>query len=262
MAGAAVLAARAALRAGAGLVYVASASENRVVLQSAAPEAIFVDVSDPAALAARAEDVDAIAVGPGMGTDASGEGVLRSVLDAGSQPLVLDADALTLLGAGRPRSVAEAAAGRPCLVTPHAGEMARISRFGGDDIRARPVEVARASADDFGCAVLLKGLPSLVAFPNAPVLVDSVGTSDLATGGMGDVLTGTAAALLARGLSPRLAGALALHGAGRAAARAGKGEGILPTDVIANLRDAFAESGPGESDLDLSCVVLDLDAAR
>jgi hydroxyethylthiazole kinase-like uncharacterized protein yjeF len=262
MAGAAVLAARAALRTGAGLVYVASAPENRVVLQSAAPEAIFVDASDAGALAERAAAVDAVAVGPGIGTDAQGERVLGAVLDAGTQPLVLDADALTLLGAGRPRPLAQVAAARPALLTPHVGEMERITKHGRDEIRARRVEIARATAAELGCVVLLKGLPSLVAAPGAPVLLDSVGTSDLATGGMGDVLTGTAGALLARGLEPRDAGALALHGTGRAAVRAGKGEGILPVDVVSHLRDALTEPGPGESDLDLACVLLDLDAAR
>jgi NAD(P)H-hydrate repair Nnr-like enzyme with NAD(P)H-hydrate dehydratase domain len=140
--------------------------------------------------------------------------------------------------------------------------MERITKHDREDIRARRVEVARATAAELGCAVLLKGLPSLVAAPDAPVLLDSVGTSDLATGGMGDVLTGTAGALLARGMKPREAGALALHGSGRAAVRAGKGEGILPVDVVSHLRDALAEAGPGESDLDLACVLLDLDAAR
>lgn len=262
MAGAAVLAARAALRAGAGLVHVASAADNRVILQSAAPETIFVDASDRDALVERAAAADAVAVGPGLGTDKSGEQVLSAVLHAGTQPLVLDADALTLLGSGRPCSVEQAAGARPCLITPHAGEMARISRFGKDEIRSRRVEVAREASETLGCAIILKGLPSLVAVPGEPVLIDSVGSSDLATGGMGDVLTGTAGALLARGLNPRLAGALALHGSGRAAARAGRGEGILPVDIVSHLRDAFAEPGPGETDLDLGCVVLDLDPAR
>ena len=262
MAGAAVLAARAALRTGAGLVYVASAPENRVVLQSVVPEAIFIDAADPAALSERAAAVDAVAVGPGIGIDARGERVLASVLDAGAQPLVLDADALTLLGGGRMRPLADVTAARPALLTPHVGEMQRITPHGRADIRAGRVEIARATAAELGCAVLLKGLPSLVAAPGAPVLIDSVGTSDLATGGMGDVLTGAAGALLARGLALREAGALALHGTGRAAVRAGRGEGILPVDVVSHLRDALAESGPGASELDLPSVLLDLDAAR
>ena len=226
------------------------------------PRAIFVDASDQDAIAQRAAVVDAVAVGPGIGTDAQGERVLAAVLEAGAQPLVLDADALTLLAAGRPRALTEVAAARPSLVTPHAGEMERITRHTREEIQTRRVEVARAAATELGCTVLLKGLPSLVAAPGAPVLLDSVGTSDLATGGMGDVLTGTAGALLARGLGPREAGALALHGSGRAAVRAGRGEGILPVDVVSHLRDALSETGPGESELDLPCVVLDLDAAR
>lgn len=262
MAGAAVLAARAALRAGAGLVHVASAADNRVILQSAAPETIFVDASDRDAVVERAAAADAVAVGPGLGTDSSGEQVLGAVLNAGTQPLVLDADALTLLASGRPRSLEQVTAARPCLITPHAGEMARISPFGKEELRERRVEVAREVSEALGCALILKGLPSLVAAPGEPVLIDSVGSSDLATGGMGDVLTGTAGALLARGLDPRLAGALALHGSGRAAARAGRGEGILPVDIVSHLRDAFTEPGPGETDLDLGCVMLDLDPAR
>ena len=140
--------------------------------------------------------------------------------------------------------------------------MQRITSYTREEIVARRVEVARETATELGCTVLLKGLPSLVASPGEPVLIDSVGTSDLATGGMGDVLTGTGGALLARGLTPRMAGALALHGSGRAAVRAGRGEGILPVDVVAHLPDALGEVGPGESELDLPCVVLDLDAAR
>src|SRR5690606_17078513 len=127
---------RAALRAGAGLVHVASAAENRGVLQAAAPEAIFVDAADGAALAERARAADALAVGPGIGTDARGEQVLAAVLDAEPRALVLDADALTLLGAGRPRPLREVTRARPCLLTPHAGEMERIARWGRDEIRA------------------------------------------------------------------------------------------------------------------------------
>ncbi len=263
VAGAAVLAGSAALRAGAGLVHVASSEANRPILQAVLPEAIFVDVDDHAALRRRAGAVDALAVGPGMGTDDRAAGVLAELLEAsGSAPLVLDADALTLLGAGRPAALKDVCSGRSVLVTPHVGEMTRITDVGADAIRADRVGVARDTAEGLGCAVLLKGLPSVVAAPGRPVLVDTQGTSDLATGGVGDVLTGTAGALLARGLGPREAGALALHLSGRAAARARRGEGLLPRDVVAELPGALSEEGSGVTDLDLPFVLLDLDPPR
>src|SRR5690606_31851906 len=128
--------------------------------------------TDAAALAERAVAVDALAVGPGLGTDARAEAALAAVLDAGPQPMVLDADALTLLGSGRPLALSAVAGARPVLVTPHPGEMVRIARFGRDEIAADRVEVARAAALDLGCVVLLKGQPSVVAAPDHPVLID------------------------------------------------------------------------------------------
>ena len=263
MAGAAVLAGGAALRAGAGLVYVASEEANRAVLQATLPEAIFVDVDDDAALRERGGAVDAVAVGPGLGTDDRAAHVLATLLEASDgSPFVLDADALTLLGAGRPCGPADVAARRPTLLTPHAGEMTRITALDKDAVRADPVGAARETAERLGCALLLKGLPSVVAAPGAPVLVDLHGTSDLATGGVGDVLTGTAGALLAQGLAPREAGGVALHASGRAAALAGRGPGLLPRDVVARLPEALAGDGPRASELGLPFVVLDLDPPR
>jgi NAD(P)H-hydrate repair Nnr-like enzyme with NAD(P)H-hydrate dehydratase domain len=94
------------------------------------------------------------------------------------------------------------------------------------------------------------------------VLIDAVGSSDLATAGMGDVLTGVAGALLAQGLPPRTAAALALHTSGRAARLAARGRGLIPEDVIERLPDALAESGEGASDLRFPGVLFDQDPAR
>lgn len=264
MAGAAVLAARAALASGVGLLHVASVPENRVILQEKVPEAIFVDAGDPEAMADAARSVDAVAAGPAVGTDDEAAERLTAVLDAArGRPTVLDADALTLAGAGAIPGLDALGSAGPVLLTPHPGEMARICDDPGDRIRETPVEVARKTAGGTGCTVLLKGLPSVVAPPEGPVMVDSVGSSDLAAGGMGDVLTGVCGSLLAQGIeAPVRAGALGLHHSGRAAARAGKGAGLTPSDVVARLPEALTEEGPGSTDLDYPFVVFDRDPPR
>jgi len=258
------MAARSALASGVGLLRVASAAENRVILQERVPEAIFVDADDREAVTAAASTVDALAVGPGIGADGKGAARLGAALEgAGGLPVVVDADALTLVGAGEAPSLEELGAAGPVLLTPHPGEMARIVPDDRERILELPVEVARETARRTGCTVLLKGLPSVVAPPDGPVVVDAVGTSDLATGGMGDVLTGVCGSYLAQGVeAPVRAGALALHHSGRAAVRAGMGVGLTPEDVIAHLPAALSERGPGTTDLELPFVVFDRDPPR
>lgn len=262
MAGAAVLAVRGALRVGAGLVQVCSPAANRAVLQVAVPEAIYVDPDDGDALETAVRQAAAVAVGPGLGAGAGGEALLARVLSLPRVPLVADADALNLLAAGRPTDVGGAVAGRPALLTPHPGEMGRLRGLDAPAWAARRVAVVREAAEAWGCAVVLKGAPSLVAAPSAPVTVDVQGSSDLATAGMGDVLTGVCAGLLAQGCSPRDAGAVGLYLTGRAATVAGRGASLTPSDVLRWLPDVLAERGPGTSELGMPFVLLDVDAAR
>ncbi|GMR12904.1 MAG: bifunctional ADP-dependent NAD(P)H-hydrate dehydratase/NAD(P)H-hydrate epimerase [Gemmatimonadota bacterium] len=263
MAGAAVMAARAALRAGVGLLRVASPPENREVVQSTVPEAIYVDTTDPRALVDGISSSTAVAAGPGIGTDQAAAEVLTRVLEAESEaPLLLDADALTMAGAGAIPSFSDLPDERPVLVTPHVGEMSRISDATVEEIAAGRAEVARRTSRSLGVTVLLKGLPSVVANPEGSLMVDTVGTSDLATGGMGDVLAGVAGAFLAQAADPLVAGALGLVTSGRAAVRADKGASLLPEDVIEELPHAMMETGEGVTDLDLPFVVFDQDPPR
>ena len=263
MAGAAVMAGRAAQRSGLGLLRVAAAPENREIIQATVPEAIFVDFTDEDALAAAMQGSRAVAAGPGLGRDDTAAAILASVLTSKhARPTVLDADALTLAGAGRTPPLAEVAAGRPLVLTPHTGEMERIGPWTRDQIRADRVGVARSAAESSGAVLLLKGLPSVVAAPGESVRVDTVGTSDLATGGMGDVLTGVVGSFLAQGAPPSAAAALALFFCGRAAALASRSAGLIPDDVIERLPDALQEAGDGSSDLGLPFVVFDQDAPR
>jgi hydroxyethylthiazole kinase-like uncharacterized protein yjeF len=265
MAGAAVLAAGAALRAGAGLVRIASAPENREILQTAVPAAIFVDATDARALEEALGDSTAVAAGPGLGRDSWARELLARAL-GGEIPLLLDADALNIVAEGGATggvaSLADVAQRRPMLVTPHAGEMARLAPDSKEALKRGRLPWARAWAERNGCVLLLKGSPSLVAAPEQPVLIDSVGSSDLATAGMGDVLSGVGGAFLAQGLKPREAGALALQVSGRAARRAAKGRGLIPDDVVAHLPEALAERGEGSTDLSVSGLLLDQDPAH
>jgi NAD(P)H-hydrate epimerase len=262
MAGAAVMAGRAAQRAGLGLLRVASVPENRSVLQATVPEAVFVDATDATALEQALEGV-ALAVGPGLGRDAAAGALIDRVLNAqGQAPVVLDADALTLAGDGRMDGLRAMAARRPVVVTPHLGELERISDATRAQVEEDRFAVARRVAADLGATVLLKGMPSVVAEPAGRVLVDTVATSDLATGGMGDVLTGALGSFLAQGASAADAAGLALYHTGRAARLAERGAGLIPDDVIERLPTALAESGNGWTDLDLPSLCFDQDLPR
>ncbi len=259
MAGAAVLAAEAAVRAGAGLVYVASSAENRVVLQSAVPEAIFRDRrADGHALSG--EGIEAVLAGPGLGHAAplaeAHEVLTRLVPGTRGVPTVFDADALNEL-AGNPDHLRAVAAERPLVLTPHPGEMSRLTGLSIEHIRANPLEVARSFAEEFACVVLLKGQPSIVAAPGQPVLVNTTGSSDVAAGGMGDQLAGTIVALLAAGADARTAAALGLFYAGRAADLARRGRSLSPRHVSAQLHEAYARPGAARPPFGFPFVTFD-----
>jgi hydroxyethylthiazole kinase-like uncharacterized protein yjeF len=259
--GAVVLATGGAIRGGAGMVRVVTAATPAQAVRQTWPEAVVTvlqDDDEPAAVTA-AGRVQAWVAGPGMGTtDAAGER-LAAVLGT-SVPVLVDADGLTLLA-----RMKEVAAGRtaPTLITPHAGELARL--LGADpagidaasidaaSIEARRLEHASRAAAELGVTVLLKGSTTVVASPHGqPVLVNPTGTPALATAGSGDVLSGLAGALLAQGLAPAEAGLVAayLHGlAGRLAASGHAAPGpagettseapIGASDVVRALPDAF-----------------------
>ena len=258
MAGAAVLAARGAFRAGAGLVRVGSIPENREVIQAAVPEAIYVDVTDADALESAWTRSDAVAVGPGLGTDSVARSAVEFVAQATPLPTLLDADALNIAAAGG-LDLGSLSASRPVLITPHPGEMSRLLP---DASGADRVGLVRGASERFSCAVLLKGAPSLVCSSDGHLRVDAQGTSDLAVAGMGDALTGICVGLMAQGLVPADAGAVGLYLSGRAAHLAGRGAGLTPPDVLRWLPDALQERGDSVSDLDMPFVTFDADAAR
>ena len=254
MAGAAALAAEAASRAGAGLVRIASMEANRTILQTLVPEATFLNGAE--LTAQDTEPMHALVAGPGLGTDDSARSTLLHALELmASRPTLLDADALNILAAGD--AVVEVAARRPLVITPHAGELSRLTHQPIDAILAEPVACARDAALHFGCTVLLKGQPSVVATADGMVYVSTVGSSDLASAGMGDQLAGVIGALLASGTDVVDAACLGLLLSGRAADLAALGRSLTPRDVSQHLPAAFASPGLPRSSLDLPFITFD-----
>jgi NAD(P)H-hydrate epimerase len=255
MAGAAALAAESALHAGAGLAQLSSPVCNREILQTLVPEATFI-----ARETLGAEDLSraqAVVAGPGMGTDAAARAALEHVLDAtGDVPVLLDADALNML-AEDPDTLVRIAASRPVVVTPHPLELSRLTGVEVADILGDRVAAARAAATRFGCVVLVKGQPSIVAADGTPLLVTTSGSSDVATGGMGDQLAGVIGAFLAAGLSARDAAGAGLFMSGRAADLARRGRSLSPRVVSANLYRALLRPGADRSAFDLPFVTFD-----
>ena len=253
MAGASILAAHGALRAGAGMAVLVAPEANRPILQSALPEALYEDRD------ALGDDVyekaDAIVAGPAMGTDDDALAHLRGAIERSSCPLLLDADATTLL-ATHPELRNEIDA--PLLLTPHPGEASRLLGKATKEIAADPFAAVAELAERYRCAVLLKGSPSLVAAEGAPVLVSVAGHSGIATGGMGDTLSGVTGAFLALARDPRIAAGLGLWYCGRAAEIAGRGRGLMPRDVAEAIPSALLES-PALSDI--AGILLDLHPA-
>jgi ADP-dependent NAD(P)H-hydrate dehydratase / NAD(P)H-hydrate epimerase len=259
MAGAAMLAAMGALRAGAGVTRILSPAENRVPIQTALPEALFLSREDPESRGAL-ENAGAIVIGPGMGLGDDERRLLVAALECSDAPVIIDADAITLIA--RETSLLKDDARARVLLTPHPLELARLMGVELDEVLADPFEAATLAAERFGCAVLLKGSPSMVAAAGRATLVNTTGHSGVATGGMGDTLAGAAGAMAAAGASPQDAGALALFLSGRAAELAGRGRGLLPRDVAEHLPAALAGSGAARHLPRGARVLLDLPAPR
>jgi NAD(P)H-hydrate epimerase len=219
MGGAAVLAARAALHSGAGLVKCIVAPESLVAVQEAVPAALAAPW--PTDDAGERRDVgdwaDAVLIGPGLG-HGDARAMVERLLRTFDGPVVLDADALTAF-ASDADSLKPLLHGRAALLTPHPGEFARLAGAGAtvEQVLADRFEWPARLAARTGAAVLLKGTPTVVASPSGETTVVAEGTPILATGGAGDLLGGIAVTLLAQLRDGALAGALAAFAHGRAA---------------------------------------------
>jgi hydroxyethylthiazole kinase-like uncharacterized protein yjeF len=231
MAGAVRLAGESALRAGAGLVSVATRAGHECALHAGRPELMVHRVDGPQTLQPLLERASVLALGPGLGQTAWGHALWLTALDA-NLPLVLDADGLTLL-AREPRTF-----NAPTVLTPHPGEAARLLAVRTADVEQDRFAAARELSRRYAATVVLKGSGSLVAHPDGRLDVCPWGNPGMASGGMGDLLTGIVAALLAQGCTPWQAAGIGvgLHArAGDCAARQGE-RGLLASDLLAPLR--------------------------
>jgi NAD(P)H-hydrate epimerase len=246
MAGAAALTAGAALRCGAGLVYVSADEELWPVIQTREPCAVC--VGRPPGLGG----YDALAAGPGLGTGPASETLIGLVLREYRGPLILDADALNIIAGsgGAMKPIRAETAPRETVITPHPGEAARLLGVTAADIQADRRGAASELAKRYGAVAVLKGHGTLVAAPpptdgarqSSEIFENTTGNPGMATAGSGDALTGVIAAFTAQGMSAldaAVAGVF-IHGLAGDLAAAARGEyGLIATDITNALPDAI-----------------------
>jgi NAD(P)H-hydrate epimerase len=247
--GAAALASQAALRIGAGLVTLAVPASLNGILEAKLTEVMTEPVPETEAqsigLAARerlfalAQGKSAVVLGPGLGTHPETIALVRELLPALQAPLVLDADGLNAL-AGSADLLKGLAA--PAVLTPHPGEMARLTGRPRDEVVRDRIRLVRDAARQWGVTLVLKMARTLIGSGDGPVAIVPTGNPGMATAGTGDVLAGAIAGLMARGVSARLAAATGayVHGlAGDlAAGRLGE-EAMLAGDLLEFLPEAI-----------------------
>ncbi|OGB89128.1 NAD(P)H-hydrate dehydratase [candidate division WOR-1 bacterium RIFCSPHIGHO2_01_FULL_53_15] len=226
MTGAAVLASRGCLRVGAGLTYLAVPKGLVNFVDSMTPEVITLPFE-------KINNVkpDVAAIGPGLTVSKASRTLLRSTINALCSTFIIDADGLNNI-ADEPEIMRKI---KNLIITPHPGEMSRLIKKSVDHIQKNRAAVARETAKRFGCVVVLKGHKTVVADPAGKVFINSTGNPGMASGGVGDVLTGMIAGLAGQGLSSFEAASAGvyLHGlAGDLAARE-KGEyGLIASDLV------------------------------
>ena len=253
-AGAPSMAALAALRVGAGLVTAAVPAPALAVVSAVAPELMTWALEASAAgcisdenlapdrVAALMAGKTVLAIGPGLGQSPETVKFATGLLAATKIPAVIDADALNILAA-KPVLLAKLAKGRTLVLTPHPGEMARLTGKTTAEVQAHRLETARGFAERLGVTVVLKGARTLIAHPNGEVAVNTTGNPGLAKGGSGDLLTGLVAGMLAQHPeNPALTveAAVYMHGlAADLAVRDGDEHTLLATDSLKQLGRVF-----------------------
>ena len=234
--GAAMMAAEAAARTGAGLVSVATRPEHIPSILARRPELMAAGVNSGQELAALLSRPTVLVVGPGLGCSPWSEQLLQQALQSGL-PMVVDADGLNILAEGR--LLPAEGPSSPWIITPHPGEAARLLATDTASVQADRFAAARGLQQKFGAVAILKGAGSLVAAEDS-LGVCPDGNPGMASGGMGDVLSGILGGLLAQGLSAEGAAALGvcLHGAAADLLAQDEGQrGMLATDLIPYVRE-------------------------
>jgi NAD(P)H-hydrate epimerase len=242
--GAPVLTALAAARAGAGLVTVAVPRNiYPIVAANCPPEVMPRPIDFEQLNPAYFAGFDAVAIGPGLGQQAKTQKMVWKVVSGCPLPMVVDADALNALAQG---VTALKKLGKPLVLTPHPGEMARLIGKAATEVQADRWDIARGFARDCGVVAVLKGAGTVVTDGSGPLWVNSTGNPGMAKGGMGDALTGIIGAFMAGGMTPLDAAraGVFLHGLAGDIAREDLGEHpMLTTDLIQRLGTALHTHG-------------------
>jgi hydroxyethylthiazole kinase-like uncharacterized protein yjeF len=249
--GAAALTSRAALRAGAGLVYLGTPVSLNDVMETKLTEVITRPLAETAARSLSSDAVEdiremlegasSLALGPGVSRNPETQALMRDVVAELTLPCVIDADGLNAL---TPELIGERAGDRPVVLTPHPGEMSRLSGRAVRDVLVDRDAVARDVAARARAAVVLKGASSVVADSDGSLYINPTGNNGMASGGTGDVLTGVIAAFLARGMMALEAAALGAYVHGLAADLAAETLGetsMIAGDVLEHMPGAFLE---------------------
>ncbi len=236
MVGAALLAARAALHMGPGKVYLGLVDAKAMAVDAINPEIML----RPVAKLAKDAELTALAIGMGLGEDKSGAAILLQACKA-KRPMVVDADALNLIASNPSIGAAfkayaarkRASAGPWAILSPHPGEAARLLKTSSAAVQQDRIGSARKLAKKFDSIVVLKGAGTIIAEPNARYFINTSGNPGMASGGMGDALSGMMAAFMAQGLSSLDAALLGVHLHG-AAADACLMHGMAPLGLTAS----------------------------
>lgn len=253
MAGAAIMAGKAALRCGLGLLKTALPKSIYPIAAGAIFESVFFPLEETPDgkisknnidfLLFEAEKSSAVLIGCGLSVCDDTEKLVNSFIENCTKPLVLDADALNCV-AKNPDILKKAKA--PIIITPHPGEMARLVKSTPKAVNENRAEIAADFAKEYGVVTVLKGAGTIIASPEGRVMINRTGNSGMATGGSGDVLAGMTGSLLAQGANPFAAAAAAvyLHGlAGDIAAEKLGRISMLPTDLINEISQAYRKCG-------------------
>ena len=253
MAGAAIMAGKAALRCGLGLLKTALPKSIYPIAAGAIFESVFFPLEETPDgkisknnidfLLCEAEKTSAVLIGCGLSVCDDSEELVNSFIENCAKPLVLDADALNCV-AKNPDILKKAKA--PIIITPHPGEMARLVKSTPKAVNENRAEIATDFAKEYGVVTVLKGAGTIIASPEGRVMINRTGNSGMATGGSGDVLAGMTGSLLAQGANPFAAAAAAvyLHGlAGDIAAEKLGRISMLPTDLINEIPQAYKRCG-------------------
>lgn len=248
MAGAAILSAKAAMRSGTGLVTVQSSEANRIILQTAVPEAIFrsTNLSSSSFDKIDYQQYTAISIGPGIGQEKTMAVFLKTLLISQNKPIVLDADALNIISKN-PEFLNYIP--QNSILSPHPKEFERL--FGNCENGYTRMKKANEMAVKLGLVIVLKGAHTMIALPDGQLIFNSTGNSGMATAGTGDVLTGIISGLLTQGYLPENTAKLGvyLHGlAGDLALTEQSEESLIAGDIIDFIGKAFKEIASNSAD--------------